>query len=123
MLVRAFFRWWYSTGWLRMATEIKRHLIRLGQTFSVGLLLRTLFKPWKQITALRDPNATLGMRLRGLVDNLVSRFVGLTVRILTLISGSIAIVVLGLMGALVLISWPFMPLLTLGLIVKSTGVI
>ena len=123
MLVMAFFRWWYTAGWLRLLVEIKRRLIRLGQTFSVPVLLRTLFKPWKQIVALRDPNATIGMRMRGLLDNLISRFVGLVVRLLTLVAGALTIVVLGVLGLLTLISWPLLPLITVGLAVLSTGVL
>ena len=123
MLFVAFFRWWYTAGWLRLLDGVKRRLIRLGQTFSVPLLLRTLFKPWKQIVALRDPNATIGMRFRGLVDNLVSRCVGLVVRLLTLVAGAMTIVVLGLLGLAALISWPFLPLATVGLIILSTGVV
>ena len=119
----AFFRWWYTAGWLRLLVEIKRRLIRLSQTFSVSVLLRTLFKPWKQIVALRDPNATIGMRMRGLLDNLISRFVGLGVRLLTLVAGALTIVVLGVLGLLTLISWPLLPLITVGLAILSTGVL
>src|SRR5688572_18423593 len=109
MLAVAFFRWWYTAGWLRLISEIKRRLIRLGQTFSVLLLLRTLFKPWKQVVALRDPNATIGMRMRGLVDNLISRFVGLWVRLFTIAAGALTIVALSIVGLMTIIAWPFMP--------------
>ncbi|MBW3538063.1 hypothetical protein KY386_01055 [Candidatus Parcubacteria bacterium] len=109
MLALAFFRWWYGAGWRRLAARTESALAGTYHYFSVPLLVPTLFAPWKRIVAY--PGKTLGEKLRALVDNLVSRAVGLVVRLLVLMAAAVCLALLAVIGLAALAAWPFLPLL------------
>ncbi len=85
--------------------------------FSVRILLRTLFAPWKRIVT--SPGASFDAHLRAFLDNLVSRFVGFFVRFFVLFAAGISLIFLCFIGVLELVVWPLLPLLAIGLIVKG----
>ena len=99
--------WWYGRGWFWVADNINKKLITVNEIFSVGILLKTLFAPWKQI---QSPTSFRNF-LQSSLDNFISRFIGATVRIGMLIGAffSFAAVIAG--GLLVIILWPIIPLL------------
>lgn len=79
-------------------------------TFSIGLLLRTLFSPFRQISAggVRGP---LGVKLRAWFDRLVSRFVGAGVRIIVIGIGVVYLLLVIIVGVVRFLAWPLIPLL------------
>jgi hypothetical protein len=89
----------------------------LAEAFSLKILLRTLFAPWKRI--ITAPGAGLDAKLQAMGDNLVSRFVGFTVRFVVLLTAAIAFVAFCLVGLAELIVWPLVPLAGVALIVKG----
>ncbi len=108
----AFFSWWYTDGWKRQLHAVFSRLAGLIDTFSVDILVRTLFSPFRQISAgpVKGP---VGVQLRAVVDKLVSRFIGAIVRLAVLITGSISIVVSLLIAGIYLVVWPLLPILPL----------
>jgi hypothetical protein len=107
MLAVAFFRWWYGPGWRDNADRLRSRLITTYLEFSVPILVRTLFSPWRRIISYGG--GSLGERARSVLDNIVSRFVGFGVRLTALLA---AVIILGLnvfMGGLWLILWPLIP--------------
>jgi hypothetical protein len=109
MLVVAFISWWYGPGWRDAAVQLKSRLRTTVLTFSVPILLRTMFAPWRRI--ITNPGGSLQDKARALVDNAVSRAVGFVVRLLALLSAAILIVVYGLVGGIILALWPVLPIL------------
>lgn len=104
-----FFVWWYGRGW-RQAAEGSINLIKKVQlTFSMAVLVRTLFSPWKQIVSI--PGRSLEEKMRAMLDNFISRIIGFFVRFFVL--GAAAFLVLGaaLAGLVMTLAWPFIPLL------------
>ncbi|CAN5360452.1 hypothetical protein BH09PAT4_BH09PAT4_04750 [soil metagenome] len=101
--------WWYGRGWELMITQALHRLGNLGAAFSVSILLRTLFSPWRRIISY--PGAGLDARLRAMLDNLVSRAVGFVVRLLVLLTVAILGVLAVLVGLLQILIWPVFPLL------------
>lgn len=94
---------------------MRRVLERLAATadfFSVGLLLKTLFAPFRQISAgkVRGP---LGVQLRAFFDRLISRLIGAMVRTAMILTGGILLVVHAVLGGLAIIGWLFVPALPL----------
>ena len=78
-------QWWYGEGWRRHARLSGLGILRMADFFSIGLLARTLFSPYRQISAgrVRGP---LPVQLRAFADRLFSRVIGGVFRtILTLI--------------------------------------
>lgn len=122
MLAIALMQWWYFKGWLEAGKRGLGMARSVLQSFSVPILARTLFAPWKQIVALSQPNETVQMKLRKVLDNLVSRVVGFMVRSLTLIAAMILALAALITGLAIIIIWPLLPLSVLLLIAKGLGI-
>jgi hypothetical protein len=115
MFMWEYITWWYGAGWQRLASNIIRRIKRTYLGFSVPILLRTLFEPWRRI--ISTDTQSLANKLRSYVDNLISRIVGLCVRILALIAAGSLILVTALVGSILVILWPLMPVAAIGLII------
>lgn len=115
MLVFGFLRWWYGPGWRDMANRVLKRARRTYSNFSISTLLRTLFLPWRRI--ITPPGGSLGERVRALADNMVSRGVGFSIRIIALLTAIIMIVFTLIAGAVMVLIWPFLPPLSLLLMV------
>jgi hypothetical protein len=115
MLVLAFFSWWYGKGWSGAMHGAGKRINNVNRAFSVPLLLKTMFSPWRRIVSY--PGSGLEAHMRALADNLVSRIVGFVVRLLVLIAALLLIGAL-LVGSLVeLLIWPLLPPAIIGCIV------
>jgi hypothetical protein len=117
MFILDLFSWWYGSGWFGVLAATRRRLRGLAEAFSINILLHTLFAPWKRI--ITYPGAGVEAKVRAIADNLVSRFVGFTVRFIVLLSAAVSFVGLCLVGLAELIVWPLLPLLAIALIVKG----
>lgn len=111
MLFVAFISWWYGEGWRNTVRRTRYYLTSLARNFSIGILLKTLFVPWKQIDAHGWLNQSLADKFRHGLDKFVSRFVGFGVRSLTLLGASLSFIVLMLLRVVWIIIWPVLPLL------------
>jgi hypothetical protein len=117
MLAIAFFTWWYSQGWVLVYKNMQRRMRQTGEMFSVTMLLRTLFSPWRRIISY--PGASLNDHLRAMVDNLLSRAVGFTVRILVLIAAVITFVCVAVIAAVEIVAWPLVPIAVVAGVIKG----
>ena len=113
MFLLSIFQWWYTIGWAERWRSIITKTTELAESFSLGIILTTLFKPWKQITTL-EPDSSMVHRA---VDSLVSRFVGFWVRLLVLFTGVGYILVAFVINTLVAIVWPLIPFMSIGFII------
>lgn len=121
MIVVAFFSWWYGAGWQQEARLIGRAISRLSDTFSIGLLITTLFQPFRQISAGKV-SGSLEVQFRAWLDRLISRFIGAMVRSTMIVIGMLAIGLTAALGALRLAFWPVLPFVPLlGLMLMTLG--
>ncbi len=124
MLILSFFGWWYGRGFKNYLLDFVDHLKDLVDFFSMSILLRNLFDPFKQIGVERRINMSLGERMREWVDLQVSRVVGATVRFMILIAGTIVLMLRIVIGLVLGILWPLMPLLLVySIMLFSRGVV
>ncbi len=86
------------------------HIKNWYEFFSLRILLKTLFHPWRQIVNRPVRDSSLKARFDSMVDNLVSRVVGFMVRIMTIIAGGIVIVLVVVASVFWFIMWPLLPL-------------
>lgn len=115
MLALAFLEWWYGAGWVKGYRDWIGRLKRTYYGFSVPLLLRTLVAPWRRIVT---PKAgAIGDKLRAVVDNAVSRTVGLVVRLITLVAAAVVCLWWSLICLIQLVAWPLLPVAALGLVI------
>lgn len=111
------FRWWYGPGWGQAFRNIKMHTVGVSRSFSIPILLRTLFAPWRRVISY--PGKTLEEHFRAFVDNIVSRSVGFVVRLIVLISAAIIIILTAIGYSLLAIVWPLIPLIVIFCIVMG----
>lgn len=121
MMAFAMLQWWYTSGWKTFIMKLIEKLRNAADFFSISLLVRTLFAPFKQIDANSSGNA-LGDRLRAFGDRLISRFIGAVMRIGILIVGLLLLILESIIGLVLIIIWPFLPLVPIaGIYLTCTG--
>lgn len=120
-MLMAFFSWWYGAGWRRQGAEITRTMSGLLDTFSITLLLKTLFSPFRQIS-VGSVDGPIGLQIRAFFDRLVSRIIGALIRFVMVMTGSVVIAFFGLWGMIKIIMWPLLPLFpVIGVILWLSG--
>ncbi len=108
LMISQFISWWYGPGW----NDAQKYFGLTGKHIYYGLsvatLMRTLFDPWRRIVTPTDNDPIAALKAWG--DNLVSRSVGATIRLATLIVAGILLCGMGLVGVLILGLWFIWPL-------------
>ncbi len=122
MHLLAFVSWWYGLGWLDQVTLVRGRFTRATDRYSLLLLVRTLFSPFKQLDANNGGRRGLDAQFRAWVDRLVSRCIGAMVRSFMLVVGLIVLIFEAMLACFRLAMWPVLPLTPLlGLMLMLTG--
>jgi hypothetical protein len=108
MTLLTFFSWWYGAGWARVPHETRRRVAHVTQLLSLRQVLRTLFAPWKQDVTAASSKAVQD-RVNALIGNLISRFVGFSIRSILIIITCVATLGIALYGILLTVVWPILP--------------
>ena len=109
MVIMSLLSWWYVEGWREQLTRIKWAFIRMADRFSIGLLIKTLFAPFRQISA--DEQARGNNLATVITDKLVSRLIGCFMRTIMIIVGTITLILLAIVSAIRMLMWPLLPVL------------
>lgn len=109
MFILGVLSWWYGAGWRQRVSMLREHIAATTDYFSIDLLLRTLFAPFRQISAGKV-QGPIGVQMRAFFDRLVSRIIGATVRLFMIIFGIIAIMLHVLIGGFIVAAWAVIPL-------------
>lgn len=113
-------KWWYAKGWHVFFEDFKTKLRDTTDTFSIGELVRTLFKPYKQI-GTESKAGEPGLNI--FLDKLISRIVGTASRLVLIVTGLVVILVEAILGIVITIIWPLVPLLPIaGIALTVIGV-
>lgn len=121
MVIVGTFLWWYSAGLRSELVRSRTKLASIYDFFSIDLLLKTLFSPFRQISAgsVRGP---IGVQLRAWLDNLFSRAIGAIVRSFMIVFGSLTLALSGIVATLRIMIWIGAPALPLvGIILWVSG--
>lgn len=121
MFIVGILSWWYGPGWRQRAARLGERLKASMDYFSIDLLIRTFFSPFRQISAgkVRGP---LGVQMRALLDRIISRLIGAMIRFVMIIVGSVAIGFHGIIGVVFLMLWAVMPLMPIiGIVLFISG--
>lgn len=106
--------WWYTRGWGAFVSGFKSKLRDIADFFSIGQLVRTLFKPFRQISAGSNENG-----MSAFFDKLISRIVGFFARTAIIIAGALVILLTTVAGGVMIVAWPFLPLVIVGGVVMT----
>lgn len=113
--------WWYGRGWRVQFDRVKSRLASTAQLFSIGQLAASLFEPFRQISASKT-QGSLGVILRAVVDQLISRVIGAIVRLFTIIVGIVVLTIQIIVELIIVIFWVLLPAFpVIGLIVFAIG--
>jgi hypothetical protein len=113
--------WWYGNGWRGRAMMVGERIASTNDYFSVGLLLSTLFSPFRQISA-GSVDGPFAVQLRAMVDKLISRIIGAIVRSFMIVFGLIIICLQTVFGGIVLVLWAVIPIFpVIGLVMMVIG--
>ena len=121
VLAIALLRWWYTDGWRARARLIANRFDGTIDYFSFDLLLKTLFAPFRQISA-GSVDGPLEVKMRALIDKLFSRLIGAFIRLILLLVGGITIALQALLGLIILVGWVLVPVMPIiGLVLTVIG--
>ena len=121
MFIVGLLSWWYGAGWRQRFSMLKERLANTMDYFSIDLLAKTLFAPFRQISA-GSVSGSLSVKMHAFFDRLVSRAIGGMVRTITIIVGVGAIFIHSAIGVVSVVVWAFIPLLPLfGILLFITG--
>lgn len=122
LLVTELFKWWYTAG---LRQRLKKISVRLDGTidyFSMDLLVKTLFAPFRQISAGKV-DGSLEVKMRALIDRLFSRLIGAFVRSLLLVVGGVTIALQAVLALVMILLWLLVPFLPVaGIVLMISGV-
>jgi hypothetical protein len=100
---------------------LRERLAATTDFFSIDLLLRTFFSPFRQISAGKV-DGSLNVQLHAFFDRLISRAIGAMIRLFMIIVGLVAIISYAVIGFLLVILWAVVPLLPfIGIGLAVTG--
>lgn len=108
MVIVGFLSWWYGAGWRERLSMIGARLLRIFDFFSLDLLIKTWFSPFRQIGTGQAARG-IGEQFRAFLDQLVSRVIGGIVRTIMLVVGVIVLLLSALIGAVEAVLWAMVP--------------
>lgn len=115
-------QWWYGLGWKRQLATFKSRLAGVYDYFSVDLLVRSWFAPFRQISAGKV-QGPLAVQWHAFVDRTISRFIGAFMRTVIILVGIITILLSVILNFVFLAFWLAAPVLpVIGLVLMLAGV-
>ena len=113
---QAWASWQYIESPRTLLRVWKNFLIFNLSFFSIPLLLRTLFAPWRKYHESYGRGFDIKRFFSALTFNSISRFLGALVRSCLIFIGLLIEIFLMVLGGLLLIGWLFLPFLLLGVL-------
>ena len=125
MAIAEMFIWWYTRGWRVFIERSRVWFSSVTDFFSMDSLIRTLFKPYRQISANeKSSSGSFDLKFQMFLDRLVSRLIGFASRLILLLLGVVIMIFGGILCILLIILWPLIPLFPIaGIILSITGAI
>jgi len=109
-IIITFFAWWYLEFPKQIFKIFKLATTNLIQSFSVPEILKTFFSTWKR-TYNSVAGKSLNDKINALVDNLISRGIGITIRTFLIIVFVFFVIIYSLLLLLILTAWLVGPVL------------
>lgn len=102
--------------------EVSGRVLGVLRFFSVGLLITSLFAPFRQISAGKV-RGSIKARFMAWGDRQFSRVIGAVVRLMLITVGLLIALIVGVIGLTLIIIWPFLPIAPLiGVFFMQNGV-
>ena len=118
-IILVFWRWYYGEAIGNVLNAWRNFIIFALNYFSIPLLLKTLFAPWKRDITRKPRGLDIKKFLDYLAFNLISRGLGFLVRLVTILVGIVFLILVAVAGAIFFVLWLVMPLVLLGLLILA----
>ena len=106
--------WWLVEAPRKIVLAWKNFLLFNLNYFSVVLLLKTFFSPWRRYESSYKGGFNLGKYVENFLSNIIFRFLGAIIRSVLIIAGLVVEVFILVIGFSVLILWIISPFIVLG---------
>ena len=114
-----FISWHYSLGVDYYIKSVVSTIKWFLHYFSIPLLLKTLFSPWKRMVTIdTSPGFNFQKRFEAFTFNAVSVVIGFITRVILIVSGIVFVFVAALGGAIGFLFWLILPFLSLEVFAK-----
>lgn len=110
--------WWYLEEPAYLWKISMNVFIKTFYTFSIPLLLRTLFDPWKRDVSSAE-NASIQTLYQLWLNNLISRFIGFFIRLMTIFTGLLISTVVLIIELVFIFAWFAMPIIVIYLLING----
>lgn len=110
--------WWYLEEPVYLWKISMNIFVKTFYSFSIPLLLRTLFDPWKRDISSAE-NASMQDLFQLWISNLVSRFIGFIVRLITIFTGLLVSSLVLILELAVILAWFAMPVIVIYLLING----
>lgn len=108
---------WHFFEQPKLFLKIIKNLAFFGiDYFSLPLLLKTLFAPWRRYTWTYPKGLDIGKIFETFISNLISRIIGMVMRLFLIFFGIIFEIVVLFGGGIFVFCWFFSPLIIIFLI-------
>lgn len=119
MVMLSMFTWWYLDGLKDQFKRVKKILARVNDQFSIKLLLKTLFYPFRMIDADKNYGPSLAGKIQAWFDKLISCMIGGVIRTVVVIVGIIMLFLTFIFCVLRVIFWVILPVLPIVVLVVT----
>lgn len=110
-VINIFFQWYYLDSLKSILKNWKNFLVFILNYFSVNLLLKTFFSPWKRYYQSYGRGFDFKKYLSAFFSNILFRLIGMVVRTFLIITWIIAELFIVLIGIIAILIWIPLPLL------------
>lgn len=114
-----FLRWYYGEAVKDVLTGWRNYIIFSLHYFSIPLLLKTLFTPWKRDITRKPRGLDLKKLFEYIAFNLISRGIGFIVRFLTIVVGILFFFIVIIAGIVFFVIWLLLPFIVVGLLILA----
>ena len=112
-----YLKWHYGRAIISLTGIWKNFLHFLAEYFSLKLLFRNFFDPWKRMTDSYPPSFDLRKYFYAFIANSIMRIVGMIIRAGLILIGLTVYVLFALLYPVALVLWLILPVIMLGLII------
>jgi len=116
-IILQFWTWYYTIAIKKLIHIWKNFIIFIKQYYSIPLLLKTLFYPWRRDITKYGRGFSFKNFFETLSFNLISRGIGFIVRSFAIVLGIICLLIVLVLGILALMLWIVLPMVLLFLII------
>lgn len=104
-----YLEWYYIDKTLEILRGWKNYIVVYFNYFSILIIVKTLFSPWKRISSSYGRGFDFKLFLETLIFNLMSRIIGFIIRVFFLLFGLLFEIFILIIGFLILIIWLSLP--------------